>query len=166
MDWISLTVRGRSLKPDSATREATTGSAMNVFINWHRTAAISWDLICRRVTISPGTGPSTARSIYQARQPTIRCGYLGTRVTWEMDSVLTTAWYLPRMTATTIGGMATVLCLTALDSGTVVAVRSESTIAALGIRSGCNGCRHRLELSTFIQQGCGWRARSLHRLSR
>jgi len=124
-DPHSSTVRGRSLKSDSATREATTGSATNDYISWHIMAATSWGLICRRMAISAGPTPSTVPSPYSTRLPITRWRFLGTRVTQEMHFRTTTGWCLQPMIVTMTCGTihATTLPVTvqremAVDSGT------------------------------------------------
>ena len=156
-------VRGRSSKSDSTIRKATTGSVTTCFTSWQRTAAISWDLICRHATIAAGSTRNIVRSLCQTRQATIRYRCLGIWVTQGMHFLHTAVICSPRMTVTTICGFTswgpTVQCSTAVDSGTLYgAAGATSTLfAVVEIASGGG----HLEISTWIHHGCGWRARSL-----
>ena len=138
---------------------------MTCCISWHLTAATSSDLTCSLLTVL-GTTPSTVRSLYQARNPTIWCGYLGTRVTQEMHSCTMTGWCSPLMTAITTRGATatlptrtTVQCTTAADSGTRTVDIAASPAHAKEIDS--IGIHLRLEVSICSQHACGWCARSL-----
>jgi len=153
-------VRGRSIKSDLTTREATTGSAPTCSVSWQWTVATSWDLSCSYV-ISAGTGPSTVRSLYPVRQPTTPCWYPGTRVTLVMRSVTTTRWCSARMTVTMTCGAATVQQSSAAESGTRTAACAVSTVFV----TTSGGISNQLQFTTCRHHACGWRARSLRCLS-
>jgi len=154
-------VRGWSLKSDSTTREATTGSATTCSVNWQKTTATSWDLSCS-YAISAGTGPSTVHSLCSVRDTTTGCWYPGTQVTLVMRSVTATRWCSARMTVTMTGAAATVQHTTAADSGTTTAPIARSTLFV----TISTGISHQLEITTCRHHACGWRARSLRWLSR
>ena len=164
----SSTVRGQSLKSDSTTRQATTGLTTSYYTSWHRTAATSWGLICSQV--EHGTGPSTVRSLCCVICTATSCRCPGTRVTLVMGSPDTTIWCSPRMTVTTTDGATlptttTVLCTTAADSGTTGAPMLASTLSAVVVTTS-DGIRRRPNIFPCRHHACGWRARSLHWLSR
>ena len=163
----SSTVRGRSLKSDSTTREATTGSATNCCINWRGTAATRWESTWRHM--ASGTGPSTVRSRYAVRCTATSYWYPGTRVTLVMRSLDTTIWCSPRTTVTTTRGTTrhtttTVPCTTAADSGTRTAPVPASTPFAV-VEMASDGIHRKLSIAHCRRHACGWRARSLHWLS-
>jgi len=153
----SSTVRGQSLKLDSTTRWATTGSATNYFISWQRQAATSWDLTCSHVLITAGTTPSTVRSWCCRNRPTTPFVCPGTQVTpVMMPSATTTAWCSPRTTVTMTRGPAvpptkTAQCLSAADSGTRTAATVEWTVFA--VTSTGPIC---LEAANCSHPACGW----------
>jgi len=128
VDLTSSTVRGRSLKSDSTTREATCGSATTCSVNWHIQAVTSSSLTCNRVTIPTGITPSTVHSLFWVRRATTRYMWLGTRVTpvW-IHSVTITVWCSARMTATMTFTPGSVQWVAA-DSGTGAAFNAASTV--------------------------------------
>ena len=165
MGPTSSTVRGRNSKSDSTTREAISGSATTCFISWQRTAATSWGLTCRH-SISPGTTPSTVRSLYQAKRTTTRCKCPDIQVTSSMDSVIATIWCSPRMIVTTIGGLAatlapTVRWSTAVDSGTRAVHTAPSPLLSLLHMTRSGGRQQGTPGSTWSPLACGWCARSV-----
>ena len=159
----SSIVRGRSLKSDSMTRAATTGSATTCSVSWRREAATRWDVTCRHA-ISAGTTRSTIRSPYRARPTTTGCMYPATRATLVMGSVTMMEWCSPRMTVTTIDWaavtiVATVQWNTAVDFGSTHASGQAWTPFAQQVYT--SGGRFTVKISGCSQRACGWRARSL-----
>jgi len=131
-DQTPSIVRGRNIKPDSATTEATTGSATTYSVSWHRPAATSWDLTCRHLMV-PGTTPSTVRSLYSVRHTTTGWMFPDTRVTVATGSVRTVVRSSPHMIAIMTRGSpvatgTTVQWRLAADAGSKTAATATSTM--------------------------------------
>jgi len=142
------------------TRAATTGSATNYFISWHRQAATSWDLICSQVLITAGTTLSTVRSWCYRSRATTPFVCPGTRVTpVMMRSASQTTRCSPRTTVTmtripAVTTTTTAQCSTAPDSGTGTAPTVEWTVfAVLPMTSPGTDC---LEATYCRHPACGW----------
>ena len=152
-DQPSSTVRGRSLKSDSTTREATTGLATNDYISWQ----LRFDLQTRG-NFSWHYAEYSSFAVF-SEKTTTEWRLLGTRVTQEMHFRATTGWCLPHLTVTTTRRAVTVQCTMPVDSGTGPAQPWASTLCATrvmtsdGVQVNISCCRH---------LACGWRARSLH----